>query len=231
MAGIMCASCFLFSSCSGKTEGYFIWEYVNSNQAEIRIRDLTEEGKKQDFLEFPAYIKNKPVTTFGKRTPLGAVRKISCEAKVIYLPETTAKIEGPLFANCKNIQELYILSTKKININLNTIGVGNAVKGGKYNGIVVVPKIGENNLNGTFMQWMKARVTFFYNFENSPNNDVFWIIGYPSNLYQPKEPQREGYIFNGWYEEKECVNPFNFNIKYDEDENRYLDIFAGWVKI
>ena len=64
-----------------------------------------------------------------------------------------------------------------------------------------------------------------------------------SNVYKPKDPERKGYKFNGWYKEKECIGPFDFDeefVDYTEDRpepGRYVkeytkvDIYAGWLQI
>lgn len=61
-----------------------------------------------------------------------------------------------------------------------------------------------------------ANTTFYYNFEGSENDGIYWIDDYAYGdkiIYLPENPVREGYIFNGWYKESDCINLWNF----DED--------------
>ena len=41
---------------------------------------------------------------------------------------------------------------------------------------------------------------------------------------KPKDPTREGYVFNGWYADKECKTPFDFSKGITAD----ITVYAGW---
>ena len=45
-----------------------------------------------------------------------------------------------------------------------------------------------------------------------------------SKLDYPTQPEREGYIFTGWYTDEECKNFFNPNTYLTED----ISLYAGW---
>lgn len=57
-----------------------------------------------------------------------------------------------------------------------------------------------------------ANVTYFYNYDDCPNEGYYWVYSWDETLidYIPPEPTREGYTFGGWYKEPECVNEWNF---------------------
>lgn len=57
-----------------------------------------------------------------------------------------------------------------------------------------------------------ANVSYTYNYEEAPNDGYYWVDNYDNGLieYIPPEPTREGYIFDGWYKEAECINKWNF---------------------
>lgn len=40
----------------------------------------------------------------------------------------------------------------------------------------------------------------------------------------PPEPQREGYTFEGWYKEEECINEWNFDVDITKEEIRLSTI-------
>ena len=94
-----------------------------------------------------------------------------------------------------------------------------------------------------------ANVSYLYNYENSPNGDYYWVDSYNESVitFIPPEPKREGYKFDGWYKEAECINEWDFEtdnagaeiiIKYDYEEtginiNTYdgLNLYAKWIKV
>ena len=59
---------------------------------------------------------------------------------------------------------------------------------------------------------MPANVSFYYNYDNAPNNGLYWVDDYDGELisYVPKNPVRSGYTFAGWYKEPECINEWDF---------------------
>lgn len=58
-----------------------------------------------------------------------------------------------------------------------------------------------------------GNVSYQYNYEEAPNGGYYWVDNYDNALieYIPPEPTRDGYIFDGWYKEKECINQWYFN--------------------
>ena len=55
----------------------------------------------------------------------------------------------------------------------------------------------------------------------------------------PDTPEREGYTFEGWYNEKECINKFDFDTVFNkpvlEEGDTYPDdyvtyLYAKWVQ-
>lgn len=104
-----------------------------------------------------------------------------------------------------------------------------------------------------------ANVSYIYNYEEAPNDGYYWVDDYDNGLieYIPPEPTREGYTFDGWYKEAECINEWDFNsdktsasyIYYEEPNedsteeyknfyNKYISthtyvetkLYAKWVK-
>ena len=86
----------------------------------------------------------------------------------------------------------------------------------------------------------KANVSYFLNYDNmnDSNNidDYYFIDNYDNETIKvmPPEPKRDGYIFWGWYREKECIRKWDFendivvstigNIKTE------VRLYAKWIK-
>ena len=77
----------------------------------------------------------------------------------------------------------------------------------------------------------KSNCNYFYNYDGAENDGYYWSDNYDYGekiTYVPQNPEREGYIFGGWYKEPECVNEWDFTkdtlpaAEYDEDGNRRI---------
>ena len=83
-----------------------------------------------------------------------------------------------------------------------------------------------------------ANIAYFFNYEGNPNEGYFFIdlLEESGTLTKPRyDPKREGYTFEGWYKEAECINAWNFDtdtviINYDEEGNRIYEEFCLYAK-
>ena len=87
----------------------------------------------------------------------------------------------------------------------------------------------------------RANTTFMFNYENSPNEGVFFINNFERGSVikdVPYKPEREGYQFAGWYKEPACVNAWDFEVDktpevcYDEKgELIFIEtkLYAKWI--
>ncbi|MBR2967508.1 MAG: InlB B-repeat-containing protein, partial [Clostridia bacterium] len=88
-----------------------------------------------------------------------------------------------------------------------------------------------------------ANVSYLYNYDYAPNEGYYWVDSYNESIitFIPPEPEREGYSFDGWYKEEECINAWDFttditgkeikmeeNKVYDTYEGIYL--YAKWIE-
>lgn len=92
----------------------------------------------------------------------------------------------------------------------------------------------QNSLTKSVLHTIKpANLAFMYNYDNSPNNDYYFINNTKDGrVFKPKyNPVRKGYKFTGWYYEEECINKFDF-IKELPVGDKYKEykIYAGWKK-
>ena len=86
-----------------------------------------------------------------------------------------------------------------------------------------------------------ANTTYLFNYEGSPNEDVFFINNFErGGLIEdvPYKPTREGYEFGGWYKEPECINKWDFDLdtlpapEYDSDGElifKETKLYAKWI--
>ena len=86
-----------------------------------------------------------------------------------------------------------------------------------------------------------ANTSYIFNYENAPNEGYFFINNFENGALienTPYEPLREGYVFDGWYKEAECINKCNFETdiyveQYDENGElifNELKLYAKWIK-
>lgn len=115
----------------------------------------------------------------------------------------------------------------------------------------------DGNLNLSDYIIKLANVSYMYNFDGAEDDGYYWVDSYNNELitFIPPEPTREGYTFNGWYKESECINLWDFetdktanelivdyksvpNYRNDYspkeppqyDENDGIKLYAKWIK-
>ncbi len=98
-----------------------------------------------------------------------------------------------------------------------------------------------SDIAGSFML-VCANTTYYFNYENNPNNGIFFINDFERGgkiENTPYEPLREGYTFAGWYKEPECINAWDFEkdktpeLEYDEQGGlifKETSLYAKWIK-
>ena|GEM_PF-3521183 len=77
-----------------------------------------------------------------------------------------------------------------------------------------------------------ANVSYYYNYEDAPNGGYCWIDDLDEGekiKTIPQEPEREEYMFGGWFLEEQCLTKFDFDT-YTMDESGELELFAKWIK-
>ena len=71
-----------------------------------------------------------------------------------------------------------------------------------------------NLQNGYRFKICKANTAYMFNYENCPNDGYFFIndFEYGTTIEDsPYVPLREGYVFDGWHKEPECINIWDFD--------------------
>lgn len=67
-----------------------------------------------------------------------------------------------------------------------------------------------------------AVISFNYNYQGAVSTTAAVDIG--TTAAQPEAPERDGYVFDGWYKESACINEFSFDTPITGD----TEIFAKW---
>ena len=196
----------LFSGCSRDEEwGYFTVKFYNDRETAY-ITGLTEEGQQQRFLVIPEEIDGVRVSTIGERpllqmwSSLGSADICSDKLEKLYIP-FSIRIIGGSFRNSPNLMKVVsIRDDYYIN------GFEYSIKR-CYSREVYIER------GYTRDCYVMSNVSYFYNYETEENYGYYWIddYDYGSKIeFIPPEPEREGYVFGGWYKEPECINKWDF---------------------
>ena len=207
---------------------------------DINILGLTDKGMEQEYLVVPERIDGKRVRAIGYTTGL-ATKKIkkkygdskycglqSEKLKKLFVVSNISVSGDTFFNSAKSLEAvLYIANDISIQENIN-----------HYNYYYTI----ENARMHIGVRMHMANVSYYYNYEDAPNEDYYWIDNYTYGDkidYIPEIPIREGYTFNGWYKDSECIYPWDFEVDktpdalYDEqgvEVYQETKLYAKWSK-
>lgn len=235
---------YIFHSCKqiqmgGKiyTSGDFVYS-LNVDGDKLYLEDLSEQGKKKETIIIPKEIDGFSVTQYTY--PAGIVGYHgsfeSENLKQIYIVPSISiytiycnlapNVEKIILIGADNdLNYLQLNSNEKTKIYLCRVDANQQVNDEGY--------IGQNYL------WL-SNCNYFYNYDEAENDGYYWSDNYDYGekiAYVPQNPEREGYIFGGWFQEPECVNIWNFDTdtlpeaEYNEEgEALYQEtrLYAKW---
>lgn len=199
------------------------------------ILELTESGLEQTVLIYPEEIEGITVYGFGyERHFINGSEPVGCfyseKLKKFYFPTMPKERVVGNLGSSHTGYEVYWVSGREI-----VDGVG-AIYGFNFY-CSLRHKLAKHSRNSI------ANVTYLYNYEGNPNDGYYWVDSYDESLisFIPPEPEREGYTFDGWYKESECINKWNFETDITGKEIKDLDkrvyvtydgiyLFAKWIK-
>ena len=83
----------------------------------------------------------------------------------------------------------------------------------------------ENNIT-LYAGWkaMEYTVVFHDNYPDGEEQEQNVVYG--STITEPEDPQREGYLFMGWYQEAGCRNEYELTTPVTDN----LELYASWMK-
>ena len=102
----------------------------------------------------------------------------------------------------------------------------------KFNEKVTKISVGTTKNISLYAKWCVQTSEIHYNLAggiNAEENPNTFTIEDELTLYSPK---KEGYIFDGWYKEKECINKWDFEIdtvKLEENIEE-IKLYAKWIE-
>lgn len=147
----------------------------------------------------------------------------------------------------EDLERIYIMSGIENPSNLITdtdvkiIIISNEASRFPNHGILFVTKEVYDKKQKKQYNLFPANLSYKYNYEDAPNGGYYWIDDYDNELitYIPKNPAREGYTFDGWYKEIECIQKWDFDKdlipekKYVHNQDYEYEetvLYAKWVK-
>ena len=225
-------SFFVMTSCEG-TPAYEqkmidengVWEcqYILYSKTECAVGDWTTEYKQtHEYLPYvfiPSHINGIKVVQYGYSAGMGF--KYYRWSGKVFIPYTIKTLHVTTISD-------YMISTQYVK-NL-------------YNGQNYVPEIYFNIYKNKYPNaWLKcANVVYDINYLNEEYR-YHSVDNYEyGSLIEiiPPQPEREGYTFDGWYKEPECINAWNFEtdtlpeLKLDADGNEIFQetaLYAKWI--
>ena len=224
------------------------------------IVGINEEGLKEK-IYVPAYYNGKEVryTYLEQRSPMGISGQFGLEAKgnVVYFPfshcvKSTLYFVRDLCVDCyfTNCDDKYVSYVCSFLYGYKRKGFCNPLFYDKYKQSltenVTIEEISNyilryrNKNDLKYSELQKANTSYMFNYGGAPNEGYFFINDFERGgkiEKTPYDPQREGYVFAGWYREPECINVWNFEqdtlpaAEYDENgELIYTEtkLYAKW---
>ena len=218
----------VLTGCGEKKAGeYFEYEIMGEKENRyIRIMELTELGKEQEYIIIPGEIEGIKVTQLGGAYYYGAWE--SEKLKKVYVASYDEIVAGAnFFESCTVLEKIILFFVP-------TVGGYQHAPAGKYspNSQATI----DSSRSG------RANVSFRYNYAGAPNDGFYWIDDLDDELigYIPLAPKREGYMFGGWYKEPACINAWNFAVdkipaKIRDEDGAYIEyketcLYAQWIE-
>lgn len=199
---------FVLSACSPKAV-YGDFEYkIVKNRLDEKISDvpyasivgLSKEGKTKKYVIIPSMIEDYPVKVAypSKESGWGTYGKDAIER--VYISKGVELLSPSCWVNSSVAT---IISPEY-----------HFISHDKYD------KKGESHIfhynfyRAVFdEEFLKVNVNFDLNYAGIRFSDRYWVdVLHNEKIYAiPPEPIREGYFFGGWYKEKECLTPWDFD--------------------
>ena len=211
----------------------FCCEVIDENNIAIGdLKTYPESGA----VFFPEKIKNYTVSKLGFSSGLGfggngyfhdLGSEGSTKIRRCYFPHTIKKIyPGYMYLVSSSLKLFYCGEI---------IDMGYLDVDGRKNQIYVPAEkyiLFEDVLSGYLSgSLLKANISYYLNYAE---NNYYYIDYYENGekiLFVPPEPQRDGYLFGGWFKEADCINQWNFDfdILQIEDEEQEVKLYAKWI--
>lgn len=222
-------------------------QHVNKKYAVqwlVRIQGLSEAGKEKENIVVPEYINGVKVKELGSKLIWGSGGEWESEKlQKVFIPFPVVMYMA-IFARCNALKKIILLAHDTSAYQSD---------GSIYNSKGLIPvyftsfhyseeEYTTNFFASKLVECYFSNISFWFNYDNAPNDGYYWIddCSYGSRIkYIPESPVRDGYTFDGWYKQAECVNKWNFELdtlpqaQYNEDnEEIYQEtkLYAKWIE-
>lgn len=229
---------FTFSGCSGKKMGYgdFFYGYVNKGNS-LRLQDsgdyiiiigLTSQGEKKETIFIPDKIDGKKVNLIGEMSGLGFKYSIAYGSwKWCYLPKYLLSCEVFYFGWEVDINP-EIQEKKLLMMDCEELGFLHNTK--QY---IYVSKDLYDKYKNEYQDRDLNPLIVVADLEFISDGEVYLIADYEIGekiAYMPQPPEKQGYEFDGWYKEPECINKWNFEEDTFalDDGSTIMKLYAKW---
>lgn len=201
----------------------------------VTILELTDKGKEQETLIIPYYINGMKVTQIGgeiigKSSLPRPTYYIESEKlkKVYVLAEISYYSDGAFSFVDDDLVIIALTDSTNICVYGQAFSwdISSNEEISKH---IFVPDYNYvNRYNWTNYAKSIGVANIAYHLSIDENEKYYWIDNTNKDgLYVfPEEPQREGYVFDGWYLEAECVNLWDGT--YTNAETLTLNLYAKW---
>ena len=200
------------------------------------IIGLTEVGKSKEILIVPDEVDEYIVGHVGQYAYLGTNGSIDSEKLVRFYATDKNILDIDHFFNGAKTEDG---SFPNPNLEKVVIKFQETSKDG-YNGKVYSRKASSQGWKD-WKGYNYTNVSYWLNYE-SENLGLYWVDDFDYGTaitYIPENPTREGYIFDGWYKEPECINEWDFETdtlpqaKYNEQEeeiHQETKLYVKWIE-
>ncbi|QVK17909.1 InlB B-repeat-containing protein [Mycoplasmatota bacterium] len=196
------------------------FDWVTSIHRLYAINDELKQKKEIHFYK----VCEEPCTIFGKDVEdklEDDLNSINLEVAYIYPASNNDKFHYLIKKKFPNLKKIIFMEDMN-----NSIPNFDGIEIYSRNGISI-----KEEGNGGYIK--ESRATFYINYDsNEKVISPYYQISFDNTdemITKPSNPYREGYIFDGWYIEEECLNMFNFN----DVNNKKIDsinLYAKWIK-
>lgn len=193
---------------SGCRNGPEIYEYGDflyriMDDSTVFLEGLSEQGKEKNVIVVPEQIEGKAVEALSYRYGLGVRGELESDllTSLYIIPKVRIYAFENTFELCKNLCKVIIVNVEGYD----------QIYGYQYNNTEKIKLYFCSGYTGYNADNL-ANVSFMYNYEQSPNDGYYWIddVEYGTKIgIIPENPEREGYVFGGWFKEPECINKWD----------------------
>lgn len=181
------------------------------------IVGLTESGQEQTTLIIPESIEGIPVLKLGKNAEmmLGSDEGqfISNHLEKIYIGPSLRRCRGDFFAGCTKLGKVLVNNS----LIVSQIDINNYDSTIPYQIRLYIPitqaRVEVTDIDFEHMLTF-ANITYYWNYPDSPDGGVYFIdiVNGLIDDFLPPIPEREGFVFKGWFKDAEGTDNWDFSI-------------------